>query len=763
MDYKIRFCCPTDQIPLGPELFCTAWGNRHYQTLDGFPYDFLGSCTYNYLSTTGSASQTNLHPFGVWIQNDHPFANIGVFSMRKVHLRFSGQLITLDHGRHVKVNGKIIDLGTDYEDPFYGYQVHDNGMFLEFTSVFGLKVMFDGNLYLRVGISVDYQENVKGLCGNFNSDVFDDFRPFTNDIEFAHSHGVYAKCEKPEPAPVCDGLISTYSVQMCFNMIGASCFIGCFDSGFSTPFVATCQKDYCALKGSQFALDATLKDMHMHCSVIGANPCDDPSSAWDEVLCQPDKVLNRCGPACPATCENPEPEECGPCIAACQCTEGLVLNTDSNTCIPKEACECTPDTTFRTEGCDYICLCSSVGVASCFPFPCFINEECINRTCQPRETCPIPSGSFMTDCASPCPATCLDPYPDPCLEECQPGCECQDSEVVESDFFCTSMEFCFRCSDRKYQDGVMYYNYDCTSVCWCSNGVQNCQSTFCDTTTAICSNGQCIPENGYCGEIIGSFYSDCANPCPPTCSNLNPTGPECTQPCIEGCQCFPGFVLQEDINQCVVPEACGCYDEVNDFYLQFGQYLRTCTRVCVCLPGGIQCFDGLTCEPFFGTCDGNECIPYPPECAHIPNSIYLECGPSCPETCIPTNETICSDVCVEGCHCPPNLILNEAINACVVRDGGCEGCQNEAGEPIMESFGFFQENCTELCFCRAGTIVCFDFTCDSTCVDEVCILPPSPASGSAGIPVADPIQLIADRKEIGSADFQRLIAKLLGG
>ncbi len=56
--------------------------------------------------------------------------------------------------------------------------------------------------------------------------------------------------------------------------------------------------------------------------------------------CGPGMEYNVCGPACPATCLEPNgPDKCTqPCVEGCYCQEGLLLSPDG--CVIQEQCGC---------------------------------------------------------------------------------------------------------------------------------------------------------------------------------------------------------------------------------------------------------------------------------------------------------------------------------------------------------------------------------------------------------------------------------------
>lgn len=61
---------------------------------------------------------------------------------------------------------------------------------------------------------------------------------------------------------------------------------------------------------------------------------------------------------------------------------------------------------------------------------------------------------------------------------------------------------------------------------------------------------------------VGSHYEPCGSACPASCQDPGSEG-TCSEPCVEGCVCDPGFVLSGD--KCVPFSECGCTDRDNNY------------------------------------------------------------------------------------------------------------------------------------------------------------------------------------------------------
>ncbi|KAK2913695.1 hypothetical protein Q8A67_002094 [Cirrhinus molitorella] len=235
-----------------------------------------------------------------------------------------------------------------------------------------------------------------------------------------------------------------------------------------------------------------------------------------------------------------------------------------------------------------------------------------------------------------------------------------------------------------------------------------------------------------------SHYSICVSSCPETCLGINGP-PGCSEKCVEGCECDPGFILSD--NKCVPLKDCGCVDSSGSYHpVNESWYLDGCTQKCTCEGGGnIHCYN-TSCLPdeICQLQDGDYvCIPTatpptpqpttpgpstpkpttpsptpPVKCP--PDSEYIECGPACIPTCAEPS-TNCSGSCISGCFCKPGYVFRG--RRCVpIEQCGCLDEENNYFEPGEIIFG---DGCSMLCRCAGNyTFDCVDNTCDP--VTEEC-------------------------------------------
>ncbi|NWI16424.1 ZAN protein, partial [Crypturellus soui] len=89
-----------------------------------------------------------------------------------------------------------------------------------------------------------------------------------------------------------------------------------------------------------------------------------------------------------------------------------------------------------------------------------------------------------------------------------------------------------------------------------------------------------------------SNYSSCMSACPASCADLASPS-ECDSPCVEGCECLPGYVLSGF--DCVPYRQCGC--TYLDKYYEIGETFTTddCSQTCHCTESSAVSCSNLVC------------------------------------------------------------------------------------------------------------------------------------------------------------------------
>ncbi|XP_063159000.1 zonadhesin-like [Candoia aspera] len=141
---------------------------------------------------------------------------------------------------------------------------------------------------------------------------------------------------------------------------------------------------------------------------------------------------------------------------------------------------------------------------------------------------------------------------------------------------------------------------------------QNCLYDMCEyqgMTSVLCDNIQAYVEACKSHGVTGiswrnstfcplpcppnSHFTECASPCPATCSNLYaPAHCHLPTPCVEGCACDRGHVLSD--YTCVPTWECGCLDSKQEYHNARDTWITSdCLNRCTCLGGG-----EIRCQPF---------------------------------------------------------------------------------------------------------------------------------------------------------------------
>ncbi|KAK9536794.1 hypothetical protein VZT92_006555 [Zoarces viviparus] len=131
---------------------------------------------------------------------------------------------------------------------------------------------------------------------------------------------------------------------------------------------------------------------------------------------------------------------------------------------------------------------------------------------------------------------------------------------------------------------------------------QGAQDTVCNWLQMYASTCQTqgVPVTGWrsdtpCVQTCSpnSHYSSCVSVCPPQCAPARGQR-DCSQDCVEGCQCDQGFVLNG--KGCILPQNCGCYTD-GKYYEPKQLFWNTdCTKRCQCIGRNLVQCDPRRCK-----------------------------------------------------------------------------------------------------------------------------------------------------------------------
>uniref|UniRef100_A0A9L0SED5 Fc gamma binding protein n=1 Tax=Equus caballus TaxID=9796 RepID=A0A9L0SED5_HORSE len=334
-----------------PVSTCRAQGDPHYTTFDGRRYDMMGTCTYT-MAELCSSDQT-LPAFSVEAKNEHRGSR-RVSYVGFVTVRAYSHSVSIARGEvgFVRIDNQRSRLPASLANG--RFRVYQSGRQAVAELDFGLVVTYNWDSQLVLSLPERFQDQVCGLCGNYNGDPADDFltpdwEQAPDAVEFAGSwrldDGDYL-CDDgcQDDCPSCTaGQAQHYEGDGLCGMLTLSNgpFAACHDALAPRAFLEECVYDLCVFNGDRASLCRSLSAYAQACLELGVSVGNWRSPANCPLSCPANSRYESCGPACPATC-NPEaaPADCSgrPCVEGCVCLPGFVASGDA--CVASSSCGC---------------------------------------------------------------------------------------------------------------------------------------------------------------------------------------------------------------------------------------------------------------------------------------------------------------------------------------------------------------------------------------------------------------------------------------
>ncbi|XP_077591325.1 von Willebrand factor isoform X2 [Stigmatopora nigra] len=333
---------------------CRTVGESHYITFDGLKYSFPGLCQYILVQDMCNGEEGN---FRVIVENE-ACGIVGPRCAKSVLVFYHGGLIVMKNGE--------VKMKTPVPESAQVEIIRSSGQFYTLLVGKHISLNWDRGTNLMVHIAAEYKGRVCGLCGNFDGNVNNDLVSSNNQLEvdslhFGNSWKVTPRCADVTQlqGPCNDNIIKLVTVEQSCHILTGDRFKDCNSQVDAEPYVEMCVEAACTC--------SAVADCACFCDVIAAYAqacsqkgvtvswrsnelcpmsCEElnPKNAvTGEELCQ--WRYNACGPACPVTCQHPDPLHCSlKCVEGCHayCPPGQLLDEVTMRCVEPTQCQvCT--------------------------------------------------------------------------------------------------------------------------------------------------------------------------------------------------------------------------------------------------------------------------------------------------------------------------------------------------------------------------------------------------------------------------------------
>ncbi|XP_053546112.1 IgGFc-binding protein-like [Bombina bombina] len=372
---------------------CTASGDPHYITYDGYHYNFQGTCQYK---LSGLCKQSRgLTDFQVHVLNQNR-GSLSVSYATAVNVTIYSIEIQVrrEYPDQVLIDGLLSNLPLTLSNGHLS--IFRSGRHCIIQSRDGIRVTFDWDARVAVTVPSSYYGLVCGLCGNFNNNPLDDFTgqdgSLINDIiEFGQSWkvGVVPGCREV-PEKLCPDLASLEKEQKkskeeCGILLDKKGpFRDCHAVISPEDYFEDCIYDLCAY-GKRGDIPCRLISAYTStCQEAGATVYEWRSDTFCNLTCLINSHYDLCSSGCPSTCLSlTTSTSCDAlCKEGCACDTGFVLSAGQ--CVPMYECGCSFNgqyykagaVFYPTDTCDQRCSCNIGGSVACSAFSCGPYEEC---------------------------------------------------------------------------------------------------------------------------------------------------------------------------------------------------------------------------------------------------------------------------------------------------------------------------------------------------------------------------------------------------
>ncbi|XP_048466531.1 mucin-2-like [Rhincodon typus] len=437
-------------LPLSCPQFCKFEEGNYITTFDGKSYQLMGDCSY-------------------------------VAALIEYQIQKNG-VVYLD-GIPTQIPLRKNNINIFYQSSNYIQVSTDNGLKMQ------LKIGPIAQLY--ISLPNDAKGLVRGLCGNFNDKVDDDFLSSENIVEataitFCHSWKAESCVyEITPPAPCVSSENEKYAREHCSLLKEHGGYFSiCHSSVNYKKYYEMCVDAACTCQNIDDCICAAFEGYAHECAARGIIVVN-----WRKDICRvncPETNEFLYGmKACNQTCRSLV-EHDFTCdiedvlVSGCGCPEGLYLD-DFGDCVDRFSCPCKIGDTIIKHGHGTaiqgtICYCKS-GSLSCAD----------QKLSTPKIDC---QGKLFLNCTennNQCVKSCQN-LNVPCPSKCVPACICPNGQVEDENGNCIYREEC-SClyGDVYFKPGAVIHQ-KCNN-CTCKGGSWDCSKNHCSKTCLVYGDG----------------------------------------------------------------------------------------------------------------------------------------------------------------------------------------------------------------------------------------------------------------------------------
>ncbi|XP_062859721.1 mucin-2-like [Trichomycterus rosablanca] len=500
---------------------CSLLGGSHITTFDGKAYRFNGNC--DYVLSKGDTSG-NLAVLGHLAQCGQTETETCLTSVK---LRMSTRTVTITSSGSVLINEDVTKL------PVFSEQVTvfspSTFFIIAHTSSLQIVIQLVPVMQVYLEASPEQKGKLRGLCGNFNDILADDFKAESGLIEgtaatFAFTWKTMTNCpdvsnNNQDP---CSMSVEKerYAKEWCTKLVDPTgLFSQCHFEINPNSYKERCIYDACNCANSEECMCGAVSSYVFACASKGVMLDD-----WRDVMCG--KFSNDCSgnreysynrSSCEQTCRSLSGYD-HTCqvtyttVDGCGCTEGTYLN-DMDECVPSYSCPCyvdgeiiQPTQIISKDG--TTCTCRDG------------NLHCIGH--QQEITCTAPmvflncSNAGSGESGAECQKSCQNMDSNQCVStQCKSGCVCPNGLFDDGKGGCVTEELCPCAHNGKFYQPGETLTSDCNN-CTCRNRKFSCTTELCHRTCSIYGDshyisfdGKRYSFNGNCEYTLSQDY--CSN------------------------------------------------------------------------------------------------------------------------------------------------------------------------------------------------------------------------------------------------------------